>query len=169
MSTEIFSNLIGPNLAPIRRFIHRRLHPQDHVEDVLQRTLLLAFLHRNDLRTPSKFKSWLWSIAMNEIRMFLRSARRHISLGELTAFEVADSVGCPFLRCAASERQAGLRAAIRRLRPRDQATINYELQGLSLSETAPTMDVTIAAAKSARFRARRRLLEAMRESVLPAL
>jgi DNA-directed RNA polymerase specialized sigma24 family protein len=85
MSIETFGDLLAPNLEAMRRFVRRRMRTQDHVEDVVQQTLLLAFVHRHQLRAPSKFKSWLCSIAVNEIRMFLRVTRKSLSLDELPA------------------------------------------------------------------------------------
>ena len=163
MSRETFGRLLAPNLGAIRRFVRRRLRTQDYVDDVLQQTLLLAFVHRNQLRAPSKFKSWLWSIAVNEVRMFHRSYRPYLSLDELPRFEIADPANSPLLRCEAAERRAFLEAAMGRLHACDQAAIQLELDGLTVPETAAATAVSVAAAKSARFRARQRLLQAVHQ------
>ena len=76
MSIETFGDLLAPNLDAVRRCVRMRLRTKDHVEDVLQQTLFLASAHRHQLGAPSKFRSWLFSIAVNEIRAFLRSARK---------------------------------------------------------------------------------------------
>jgi len=81
MPEEVFEALLAPHLQRIRSFVRARLHWHD-ADDVVQRTLLHAFVHRNQLRCASKFRSWLWSIAWNEIRMFHRGARPEISLEE---------------------------------------------------------------------------------------
>ncbi|HVN03822.1 MAG TPA: sigma-70 family RNA polymerase sigma factor [Bryobacteraceae bacterium] len=161
MSKETFGDLLAPNLDAIRRFVRQRLRSPDHADDVLQQTLLLAFVHRDQLRTPAKFKSWLWSIAVNEVRMFLRSSRACLSLDEFPHFEIADSRNSPFMHCEAAQRQARLEAAILRLHARDQAAIRLELEGLSVREMAAATSASVSAAKSARFRARRRLVEAV--------
>jgi RNA polymerase sigma-70 factor (ECF subfamily) len=162
MSSETFGDLLAPNLKPIRRFVQRRMRNQDHVDDVMQQTLLLAFAHRHQLRSPSKFRSWLCSIAVNEIRLFVRSARKSLSLDELPAFAIIDSGSSPLLCYEEAECQTRLRAAMRRLHERDRLSLQFDLDGLTASQTAAGMDVSLSAVKSARFRARRHLAESMR-------
>jgi RNA polymerase sigma factor (sigma-70 family) len=162
MSIEAFGDLLVPNLEAMHRFVRRRMRTQDYVEDVVQQTLLLAFAHRHQLREPSKFKSWLYSIAVNEIRMFRRSTRKSLTLDELPTLAITDARSSPFVRCEESKRKTRLGAAMRRLHDRDRVILQFDLGEFTLSETAAAMEVSLSAAKSARFRARRRLAESMR-------
>src|SRR5712691_4544591 len=76
MSGETFETLLAPNLQAVRRMVKSRLRTGDQTDDIVQQTLLHAFASRDQLRAESKFKSWLWSIALNEIRAFFRATRR---------------------------------------------------------------------------------------------
>ena len=80
MTGDAFAALLAPNLQSVRRLVQTHLRTADHTDDIIQQTLLNAFAHRHQLRASSKFKSWLCSIAMNEVRMFFRTDRPTISL-----------------------------------------------------------------------------------------
>jgi RNA polymerase sigma-70 factor (ECF subfamily) len=161
MSGDIFADLLAPNLQLVRRFVHSRLRTSDHAEDIVQQTLLRAFAGRDQLRARSKFKSWLCSIALNEIRMFFRSDRATLSLHELPDFQ--DRAPSPLATAEWGERVEWLQAGMAKLSERDRVTIHLrDFDGLSLAETATALESSESAAKSAHFRARRRLAYAVR-------
>ena len=162
MSKEAFDDLLTPHLEAIRGFVRRRMRTEDHVDDVVQRTLMLAFTHRHQLRDPAKFKSWLCSIAVNEIRAMLRSAKLCVSLSLCAELETR-TTDSPFIRFQEREREHHLRLAMSGLRDHDQATIRWELDGFSVAQMAAATATSVAAAKSARFRARQRLAIALRK------
>ncbi len=163
MTGDTFEALLAPNLQSVRRFVQTRLRTSDHADDVLQQTLLHAFVHRDQLRTSSKFKSWLCSIAMNEVRMFFRTGRPTISLDEFPQIDSGDSVPSPLARVEQMERLEWLQAGMDRLSDRDRETIRLrDFDGLSLTETAEAFELSESATKSKHFRARRRLAGAVR-------
>jgi RNA polymerase sigma factor (sigma-70 family) len=125
--------------------------------------LLQAFVHRDQLRANSKFRSWLCSIAMNEVRMFFRSGRPSTSLHEFPQIDSPDSGPSPLARLEQMERMARLQAGMESLSDRDRETIRLrDLEGMSLTETAEAFELSESAAKSSHFRARRRLACALR-------
>ena len=75
MSGETFEALLAPNLPCVRTMVRRQLRNSGQSEDVLQEILLRAFASRDQLRLEANFRSWLWSIARNEIRGFFRRDR----------------------------------------------------------------------------------------------
>lgn len=161
MSRETFTALLAPHMQSIRAFVRSKLRAPDHVDDVFQKTLLLAFARRDQLRVQSKFRSWLCSIAINEVRMFLRSARPNIALDEFPLFELADHTPSPLAKYEEREREKRLHACIARLAEQDRTTIRMlDLDEMGLDEAAEKLAVSKAALKSTRFRARRRLAEA---------
>lgn len=165
MTEETFADLLAPNLQSVRRFVRSRVRSADHVDDILQQTLLRAFARRRQLRVQSKFRSWLWSIAMNEVRMFLRNLRPSVSLDEFPDFPLADNAPSPFVRCEQVQRADRLEAGMSRLTERDRTTIRLvDLHGLTIAEAADAMAISEPAAKSAHFRARQRLGEKLRRS-----
>ncbi len=162
MTGEMFADLLAPNLASVRRFVQIRLKAADHADDVLQQTLLLAFAKRHQLSTPSKFKSWLWSIALNEVRAFRRRARPSVSLDDCPVFELASSGPSPFSQYEHTERAERLRAGMASLTERDRAAIRLvDLNECSIDEMAGALSVSRSAAKSTHYRARQRLTQAI--------
>ena len=163
MTGDAFEALLAPNLPSVRRFVQMRLRTSDYTDDVIQQTLLRAFAHRDQLRADSKFKSWLCSIAMNEVRMFFRTGRPTISLHAFPQIDSRDSGPSPLARVEEMERLEWLEAAMDRLSDRDRETIRLrDIEGMSLTETAEAFELSEPAAKSSHFRARRRLACALR-------
>ena len=163
MTGDTFEALLAPNLPSVRRFVQMRMRTPDHADDVIQQTLLRAFVHRNQLRTSSKVRSWLCSIAMNEVRMFFRTGHPTVSLHEFPQIDSRDSRPSPLARVEEMERLEWLKAGMERLSDRDRETIRLrDLEGMSLTETAEAFELSESAAKSTHFRARQRLAGALR-------
>lgn len=164
MPEEVFEALLAPHLQRIRSFVRARLHWHD-ADDVVQRTLLHAFVHRNQLRCASKFRSWLWSIAWNEIRMFHRVARPEISLEQRPNSDWPDPAPSALAVCERMEQDERLRAALASLVARDRMAIRLvDLNGWSYSQAAHAMALSPAAFKSVHYRARQRLAGAVSET-----
>jgi RNA polymerase sigma-70 factor (ECF subfamily) len=158
MTADTFEALLLPNLQSVRRFVQMRLRSPDHADDILQQTLLRAFVHRDQLRVSSKFKSWLFSIAMNEVRVSFRSERTPLSLAELPNIAFHDSGPSPLARVENLERAEWLQTGIAKLSKRDREVIRLrDLDELNVAETAAACKSSVAATKSTHFRARRRL------------
>jgi len=162
MTGETFEALLAPNLPSVRRFVQMRMRTPDHADDVIQQTSLRAFVHRNQLRTSSRFRSCLYSIAMNEVRMFFRTGHPAVSLHEFPQIHSRDSGPSPLARVEETERLEWLKAGMDRLFD-DRETIRLrDLEGMSLAETAQALELSESAAKSTHFRARQRLAGALR-------
>ena len=165
MSEETFIALLTPNLKPLRIFLQRQLRASSPVDDIVQETLLRAFTRRDQLRVPSKFKSWLWSIAMNELRMFLRSGHNTVALADLPGFEPSDKAPSPLAVCEGTERKDWLRAGMANLAEREYIAIQLiDFSGKSMAEAADALAISVSATKSVHFRARRRLARVLRDT-----
>ena len=164
MTSETFTELLTPHLQPIRRLVHSRLR-SDQAEDVLQQTLLRAFTRRHQLRSHDKFKSWLWSIAVNEVRMLLRGSRPSISIDEFAPSAFADHSPSPHTICEERERATRLRSGLAKLNHRDRNAIHMaDLDDMTAREAAGALGVSVPAFKSTHFRARKRLADALRRA-----
>ena len=163
MSEETFLALLSPNLKPLRIFVQRQVRDSSPVDDIVQETLLRAFTRRDQLRAASKFKGWLWSIAMNQIRMYLRSGNNTISLADLPRFEPSDRALSPLAACETTEQKEWIAAGLATLAERESVAIRLiDLRGRSIAETAEVLAISSAATKSVHFRARRHLAHALR-------
>ena len=85
----------------------------------------------------SKFKSWLFSIAMNEVRVSFRTERAPISLSELPNIAFRDSGPSPLARIEDVERAEWLQTGIAKLSKQDREVIRLrDLDELNVAETA---------------------------------
>ena len=158
MSEDTFMGLLAPNLRPLRKLLQARFRIPDQADDILQEALLHAFARRDQLRLRSKFKSWLWTIALNEMRTFFRSERGIMSLVEFPEIDPSDRALSPLVKLEQLERREWLHAGLAKLSARDRAAIRLrDLDGLSMTETAEALAISKAAAKATHFRARKRL------------
>jgi len=169
MSGNTFEALLGPNLRSVQTLVQRRLRTSDHAEDIVQQILLRAFQHRDQLRVHAKFRTWLWSIALNEIRSFFRRDRSTVSLEEFPNFEAPDPLMPPLVRLERMERRAWVHACMAELSERDQAVIRLrDIEDKSLREAAAALNCSESAVKAAHFRARKRLAQVMTSAPLGA-
>ena len=163
MSGETFEGFLAPTLPAICKFVRARIRMPDYTEDVVQQTLMHAFAHREQLREHSKFKSWILSIAMNEIRGLARRTRICVPFEALPPMASFDRSSCPFKVFEERERADRLRAGLARLNSRDREAIHLiDLDEVKLADAANALSVSQAALKSTHFRARRRLGHAVR-------
>jgi RNA polymerase sigma-70 factor (ECF subfamily) len=160
MSGNTFEALLAPNLRTVKTLVRRRLRTSDHAEDVVQEILLRAFQRRDQLRVHAKFRAWLWSIALNEIRSFFRRDRSTVSLEQFPNLEVRDPSMPALVRVERMERHAWVHVCMAELSERDQAVIRLrDIEDKSLHEAAAALNCSESAAKAAHFRARKRLAQ----------
>lgn len=70
--------------------IQRRMYmSRDEAEDICQRVMVKAFTRFSLFRGDSELYTWLYSIALNEVKNFLRERSRESSLDSLSDLEVA--------------------------------------------------------------------------------
>jgi RNA polymerase sigma-70 factor (ECF subfamily) len=165
MSGKTFEAMLARNLRALRRLVEMRLRSADDADDVVQEILLRAFTHKDQLRSEEKFRTWIWSIAVNEIRSFFR--RRHTTLGidDFPNLEARDTAISSLARLEQIEACEWMRACIAKLSEHDQLAIRLvDLEEKSLRAAAAALHSSVGAAKSTHFRARRRLNHIVRAS-----
>lgn len=74
-ATDQFQALITPYLRTIALVAYAILQSHHDTEEIVQETVLKAFIHLDQLRDGESFKAWLLQIAANEARMRLRKNR----------------------------------------------------------------------------------------------
>jgi len=70
-----FNQLIDRFQPDIFRMIFYRTQSQMDAEDITQDVFLQAYQHISTLKTPERFRGWLYRIALNRIRDFYRRKR----------------------------------------------------------------------------------------------
>ena len=119
----------------ILRRAYRIVKNWEDAEDVLQESLMRAFLHLKGFEERSSFSSWLTRIAINFSLMSLRKKRRYIEIsmevinddhGTGYPWEPKDPAESPESHCSRREREDLLEGAIRRLPPHAAASSSDE-------------------------------------------
>ena len=168
MSSETFAALLTQCLPSVRKLVQSRLRGWDQTEDVLQQALLRAFEHRDQLQSHSKFKSWLTSIAINEVYMLYRRNRVYVSLHDSPNMDYRDRAPSPLEQLEQLERVRRIQTAMAQISERDRTAIRLrDLEGFTIVETAKALASSKPAAKSVHFRARQRLKLALCETHQP--
>lgn len=162
-----FGELSGRYSRRILYRLYRMLGTWEEAEDVLQESLLRAFVHLPRFQARSSFSIWMTRIAINAALMALRKRRlaAETSLDRAEeegdswwAFDIADNSIGPEAAYAAKQSREILQKVIRHLSRRDRNVVElYYIQELSLNEVADSLGISPAAAKSRLLRARRAL------------
>jgi RNA polymerase sigma-70 factor (ECF subfamily) len=75
-SQRAFRQLYNANVSALFRFLKQFGSDTDHAEELVQRAFIKAFEHLDSFDGRSRFSSWLFRLALNEMRMDWR--RRQI-------------------------------------------------------------------------------------------
>ncbi len=148
----------------ILRRVYRIVKNWQDSEDVLQESLMRAFLHLKEFEERSSFSSWLTRIAINSALMSLRKKRGCIEtsidfVSDVGGFEYhwepKDPAESPESHFSRREREELLVGAIRQLPPRLRQVVQMKLiEGRSGEEVSQTLGISVAAAKSRLARAK---------------
>ena len=166
---EAFATLCEAHARRLIRNAQRVTRNREDAEDALQNAFLSAFIHIKNFNGRSSFSTWLTRIAINSALMTLRKKRRSreilITSSESGAdgvvWEVLDSSANPEKLYAQREEERILREAVRELRPTIRQAVEFQLQELSMEESAAMMGVSLTAAKGRLFHGRRALRMAL--------
>ena len=144
--------------------IYRITNNWQDAEDVLQESLMRAFVHLHTFEYKASFSTWLTSIAINTALMLLRKQRRFtrhaIDSGvdvhaEFDKWEVRDYRDNPEQYYVREQRAELLRRAILRLPPDYRKVVELQQTGeMSTDEIAESLGISPAAVKSRLFRAK---------------
>ncbi len=173
---EKFEELVGPYLQSIKLLVRSVLQNRNNVEEVIQETILKAFMQIRQLREAENFRAWLLAIAANEARLHYRKNRKHLcdSLEQETNQEVdkerplprefVDWRNIPSEELERKEICTALAAALISLgEGYREVFLLRDVQHLSVIETAKVLGLSEAAVNIRLHRAR---LE-MREQLTP--
>ena len=153
------SELFARHSAGVYRYCLRRLGSREEAEDALQVTYLNAWRSLKGGFQPDQHQPWLYQIAANVCSTSLRSklGRKQVELGDPAALDAL----------AAQERTGadelvGLSEALRDLPARQRrALVLRDWQGLSYSEIARELAVSVASVETLLFRGRNKIAAAL--------
>jgi RNA polymerase sigma-70 factor (ECF subfamily) len=174
--SEAFNELMRRHQGAVRRTAYSILKNFEDAEDAAQETYLRVFKKLDSFEGASKFSTWLTRIAINTSLMRLRQQRLRsaFSLEELTDGDSSSFVPLmdPGLGPEEHTRVLELRTRLNdamltlptHLREIAEDQIYAEL---SIKDLADRRGITVAAAKSRVYRARKLLSEVLRSSSFP--
>ena len=164
---ELFSDLVRPHLTILRKYLRSLARDSFEMEDVLQQTLLQAYIRLDQLRSPELFRPWLLRIAINEMRKFRRQNRYDYLLSSIdepllrdeecvqTSRDIVDRRDTPAETWARQELAMRLRAEIQKLPAHWQKLLFlHDVENISISRLAKTLGMNERAARANLHRAR---------------
>ena len=167
-----FARLVDTYSSSIYRLGLKMLGTPQEAEDVLQNTFLNALIHLPSFEGRSSVATWLYRIATNEALMLIRKRKPEISIeqevqtGEAESIEdlkptvFADWSGLPEDELLSMEGKNILDTAIQSLPETLRLVfILRDIEGLSIKETADTLNLTETNVKTRLLRARMYLRE----------
>lgn len=158
---ETFADCVVQHLPYLKQMVRGLTRNDPMADDIVQETILKALLHAGEFRFESTLKTWLTSIAKNELRQFhrckWRTCRVPLVAHDLES-EQLPQVNSPRPTYQTTERDALIRHAVSRLPESYRSVVELcDLQHLPLQEAAERLQLTVAAAKTRRRRARKKL------------
>jgi RNA polymerase sigma-70 factor, ECF subfamily len=156
-----FAEIVRRYQPALMRVARSRLGRADWAEDAVQETLLAAFKWRDSYREPNNFRTWLWTILLNQCRRswtgYLRQPRLYF-WNEQPAAELEPAVfqasidrgeGPPWQRLLAQERSERLESLLKQLPTAQADALRLRFfGGLKFEEIAETMQCSLGTAKN---------------------
>lgn len=175
---EAFSVLVDRHGARVHAAILRMVGDAEAAKDLAQETLLRAFAGLGSFRRGSAFYTWLYAIAVNQVRTEFRR-RRSVKGQAMLPLDAAGAAGDgpdgapaepasrgpgPGEEAARRDEEARVRSALARLDEEyREAVVLRDLEGLSYGEIAGATGVPVGTVRSRIHRGR----AALREILLP--
>jgi RNA polymerase sigma factor (sigma-70 family) len=156
--------LFARHVHRVLRFFRTKAAAQS--EDLVQRTFLACVRSRDAVREGTSFRSYLFSIARNELFRHLgRSVAREFDPLTVSVAELRTSPSDALLR---AERNAGLLAALCRLPLELQIAVELHYwEGLSIGELADVLGIPGGTVKTRLFRARALMRDTLADAKTP--
>jgi RNA polymerase sigma-70 factor (ECF subfamily) len=145
------------------------LRNNEDAEDVTQEVFTAIYLSLDGFGGDSKLSTWIYSIALNKSKEFLRKKTRKKRSGFMTTLEKDDShivptatieFDHPGVLLENKERTAILFNAIDQLADNQKTAYTmHKIEGTSYTEIAEIMELSVSSIESLMFRAKKKLKE----------
>jgi RNA polymerase sigma factor (sigma-70 family) len=150
-----FDILFERHRGPLYNFLLRQGADDGRADDLFQVTFFKAFRALGTFREESRFKTWLYTIAINTVNDDRRSAQRRG-----TTIEIRDTMLVGEAEAGHSDEVDRVKSALEQVAPRHRQLFTLvRFQGLSIAEAAQVIGMTASAAKVTLFRTTKRIGE----------
>jgi RNA polymerase sigma-70 factor (ECF subfamily) len=155
--TQTFAELVRRYQGPLVRVARSRLGRVDWAEDVMQETFLAAFRSCSSYDPRYSFRTWLWTILLNQCHGHYQRRMRSVPLSGSTADceqataerEQADPGDSPLSTLLAKERSDELESLLAQLSVVQADALRLRFfGGLKFHEIADAMECSLNTAKN---------------------
>jgi len=163
------TKMVNIHTDQIYRVALRMLNNETEAEEVLQETFIKAINSIGKFEGRSNLSTWLYRIAVNESLMYIRKRKPEVSVIHddededtegISVYQIVDWCCLPESEFMSSETREILDNAIHELPENLRSVfILRDIEGLSIAETAQTLDLTETNVKTRLLRARMKLRE----------
>jgi RNA polymerase sigma-70 factor, ECF subfamily len=151
-----FRSLFDRFRSPVYAYCTRMLGDRDEADDAMQETFIHALRDVTGLKSPDKFRGWLFGIARHRVLMIIRERRN--GLRETPGGDAWDDE-TPLTMAERSDIQLHVRAAVAALSPAyREVVLLRDFQHLTYAEIALATDSTESAVRSRLHKARKALV-----------
>lgn len=140
---------------------------QEDAEDVTQEIFTAIYLNLDKFKGDSKLSTWIYAVALNKSKEFLRKKTRKKRFGIFTTIEKEDShtlpdniinFDHPGVQLENKERATFFYKALDQLAENQKnAFILHKIEGVSYAEIAEILETSIPSVESLMFRAKKKL------------
>jgi RNA polymerase sigma-70 factor (ECF subfamily) len=153
------------HMGCVRRRINGLIPSTSDAEDVAQEVQLKVWMHLSSFRSDSSFRTWTVRIAINECLQWHRGAKRRRQWDTEELDGLTASTESAFQAYAREEAGNAVRKAIHQLPSKfRQIVVLRAVGGLTIKETAKSLNSSSHLIKMRLFRARRMLAKTLRQS-----
>lgn len=158
---HLFAHLIERYQSPLVRVAESRLGRRDWAEEAVQETFLAAFKSRATYDPAFGFRTWLWTILLNQCRAHWKSrarssrvstwtdAERDVPAGRSILADGAAEDAAPFARLLEAERRERLERLLASLPDVQADALRLRFfGGLKFQEIADAMQCSLGTAKN---------------------
>jgi RNA polymerase sigma factor (sigma-70 family) len=159
-SQKAFRALYDTNVAPLFRFLKQFSSDDDQVAEWVQRAFIKAFERLNSFDGRSRFSTWLFTVAMNEMRMDFRRSDFLMFVSEESETDGASQQSEDF------EWRHTMKSLMDALDETKRAVfILYEVEGYSHAEIAVMLGIAESSSRTLLTRAKRFLQDRWNQEV----
>lgn len=163
--TDAFGQLVERHVATARRIALRMVGQEEVTRELLQESMLQAYLSLSRLREAERFKNWFFGIVLNLCRGYVRKQMRRRGITEELAGKVAFDLQSFYQQPPDPQEMAEVRelhrmvlSAVRDLpRRQREAILLFYYETLSIQEIAALLGVSVGSVKVRLHRARSQL------------
>jgi len=149
---QAFGELVRRYQSPVRAFLVRMIHDSATADDLAQQTFLKVWQKLHTFRSGSRFSTWLFAIAFNELRSD-RRRKKELLVEDTDMVETEE----PAMETNTSLRM-DLNEALKTLNSAERAAIILCCQnGLSHEEAAQVLDCPLGTVKTNILRGKEKL------------